>query len=137
MRMLRGYIVFGSNARRDITAGRKHTGGTVCLRRNGPVVFNRGGRFKLVRRNFKLGMMGLKRGNVARGSVLVRSTRYTSGALRLGLTLVRNPRFPVTLNMVHSIRTPACGSTMARRVRRMGNGGGCRGFGRLLVAGSA
>ncbi len=135
-RVLRGYIVFGSNARRSICSGRKHTGRTVCLRRNHPVLFKRGGRFNLVRRNFKLGIIGLKRGKVARGSVLIRSTRYRSGALRLGLTLVRNPSFPVTLNIVHSMRTPICSRTMGRRVRRVGAGGPCRGFARLLCAGS-
>lgn len=137
IRMLRGYIVFGSNARGTMTGGRSHRHGTVCLRRNGPVLFNPGGRFNLVRRNFKLGIIGLNRGNVARGSVLIRSTRYRSRALRLGLTLVRNPSFPVTLNIVHSISTPACSRTMRTRVRRISTGGGCRAFTRLLRAGSA
>lgn len=135
-RVLRGYIVFGSKARRSMCAGRNHSGGTVCLRRNGPVLFKMSGRCKLVRRNFKLGIMGVNRGNIARGSVLIRSTRYVSGALRLGLTLVRKPSFPITLKIVHSIRTPACSSTIGTRVRRITTGGGCRGFRGLLVAGS-
>lgn len=131
-RILIGYIVFGSNVRGGVISGRFHTSHAVFLHRNRGVLFNGSGRGNVILRNLGLGTMAVNRSNCALSSILMRSTRRGSGALRVVLTVV-DKSVPITLNIVHSISTPACSRTMRRRVRRIRTGGPVHGLRSCLV----